>query len=339
MSSSPARPEAAHPAISVVVPVYRCTPCLAPLHERLVATLEPLGQPFEIVLVDDHGGEGGWEMIAELASSDPRVRGVRLSRNFGQHLAITAGLSAARGRWVVVMDCDLQDPPELIPQMYAKALEGFDIVYGRRKRKPAPLARRALARVYFKMLNLFTGAGINGEFGSFSLISRKVVDGFLRFRDRDRHYIFILHWLGFDWAAVDYEPSARHAGESSYTFRTLLRHGLGGVFFQTTILLRWIVYLGFLLAASGLGFAAYLVVARLTGNSMPGWTSIVVITLVVSGFIVTSTGITGLYIGKVFEQVKDRPLFVVDRTTDPADSSGDGLAPVSGSRAGDRLHG
>jgi dolichol-phosphate mannosyltransferase len=216
------------------------------------------------------------------------------------------------------MDCDLQDPPEEIPRLYAKATEGFDIVYGRRVRKPTTFVRRMTARLYFRALNVFTGAGIQGEFGSFSLISRKVVDGFLRFRDRDRHYVLILHWLGYDWAAVDYVPSERHAGESSYSFRALVKHALDGVFFQTTVLLRWIVYLGFVLAGLGALFACYLVAARLTGNLLPGWASIAVIMLLGSGFIIISTGVTGLYIGKVFEQVKGRPLFLVDSTTDAA---------------------
>jgi polyisoprenyl-phosphate glycosyltransferase len=301
------------PDISVVVPVYGCTPCLVPLYERVTAALESLVEQFELVFVDDRGGDGAWEAIADLSRRDARVRGVRLSRNFGQHAAITAGLSAARGDWAVVMDCDLQDPPEEIPHLWAKAAEGFDIVYGRRKSKPTSPLRRLTARLYFKGLNFFTGAGIEGEFGSFSLISRDVIDGFLRFRDQDRHYLFILHWLGFDWAAVDYEPSVRHEGESSYSLGTLVKHGLNGMFFQTTVLLRWIVYFGFLLSTVGALLALYFITARLTGSAYPGWTSIAVILLLVSGFIIVSTGITGLYIGKVFEQVKDRPLFVVDR--------------------------
>lgn len=304
------------PEISVVIPVYRCTPCLRPLYDRLVATLEAIGDDFEIVLVDDRGGDGAWPLIEELAECDGRVRGVRLSRNFGQQVAITAGLSASRGAWVVVMDCDLQDPPEVIALLRAKAREGYEIVYGRRKNKPTTFARRLTARLYFKALNVFTGARLQGEFGSFSLISRKVVDAFLRVRDRDRHYILVLHWLGFDWSSVDYEPAERHAGESSYSFVKLLRHAADGVFFQTTVLLRWIVYFGFVLATLGVLFAAYLIAARLTGNALPGWTSIAVITLIGSGSIITTTGITGLYIGKVFEQVKDRPLFVVDTSTD-----------------------
>jgi polyisoprenyl-phosphate glycosyltransferase len=301
------------PQISVVVPVYRCTPCLTPLYERVVNAIEGLVAEFELVFVDDRGGDGAWETIAELSRRDRRVRGIRLSRNFGQHSAITAGLAAARGDWAVVMDCDLQDPPEEIPRLWAKAAEGYDIVYGRRKSKPTSAVRRLTARLYFKGLNVFTGAGIEGEYGSFSLISRDVIDGFLRFRDQDRHYLFILHWLGFDWAAVDYEPSVRHEGESSYSLSSLLRHGLDGMFFQTTVLLRWIVYFGFLLSVLGGLLALYFVVARLAGSAYPGWTSIAVILLLVSGFIIVSTGITGLYIGKVFEQVKERPLFVVDR--------------------------
>jgi dolichol-phosphate mannosyltransferase len=305
---------AGHPQISVVVPVYRCTPCLEPLHRRLCAVLDELVDgDFELILIDDRGGDGAWETIAELARRDDRVRGVRLSRNFGQHAATTAGLAAARGDQAVVMDCDLQDPPEEIPRLYAKAAEGFDVVFGRRKAKPTSWLRRLSASLYFKGLNVFTGAGIQGEFGSFSLISRKVIDGFLCFRDEDRHYVLILHWLGFDWAAVDYEPSARFAGRSSYWLGTLIRHALDGVFFQTTVLLRWIVYFGFALATLGALLSVYFIVARVAGSAYPGWTSIAVIMLLASGFIITSTGITGLYVGKVFEQVKGRPLYVIDR--------------------------
>jgi glycosyltransferase involved in cell wall biosynthesis len=305
---------AARPDVSVVVPVYRCSPCLRPLRDRVTAALEPLVDSFEIILVDDRGGDGAWEVISELAARDARVRGVRLSRNFGQHAAITAGLAAARGDWALVMDCDLQDPPEEIPRLWAKASEGYDIVYGRRSSKPTSLPRRLAARAYFKGINVFSGADVKGEFGTFSLISRVVIDGFLRFRDRDRHYILILHWLGHDWAAVDYQPSLRHEGESSYSFARLVRHALDGVFFQTTVLLRWIVYLGFCIALVGAILATYFAGARVLGTAYPGWTSIAVILLLGIGFIITSTGITGLYIGKVFEQVKDRPLYVVDRT-------------------------
>jgi glycosyltransferase involved in cell wall biosynthesis len=317
------RNEGARPVISVVVPVYGCRSCLEHLHERLTATLSDLVSSHEIILVDDRASDGSWPEIERLVEFDPNVRGVRLSRNFGQHAAITAGLSRARGEWTVVMDCDLQDPPEDIPRLFAKALEGHDIVFGRRSHKPTTAVRRALAALYFRCLRTFTQTHIDGQYGTFSVISRKVVAAFLELHDQDRHYLMILSWLGFDAVAVDYEPARRYRGKSSYRLPRLIEHAFDGAFFQTTVLLRWIVYFGFLLALVGAMLAAYLLAARIAGHAYPGWTSIVVLTLVLCGFIILSTGITGLYIGKVFEQARDRPIFVVDQI---AEHSGAGDA-------------
>lgn len=304
------------PVISVVVPVYGCRACLEHLHERLTLVLSDLVASHEIVLVDDRCEDGAWEEIERLVALDPSVRGLRLSRNFGQHAAITAGLSEARGTWVVVMDCDLQDPPEEIPRLYAKALEGHDIVFGRRTHKPTSPVRRLLASLYFRCLSLFTRTRIEGQYGTFSMISRKVTEAFLAVQDHDRHYLMLLDWLGFDRAAVDYTPATRYQGESSYSLGRLIEHALDGVFFQTTVLLRWIVYLGFCLASLGGCLTIYLLVARVVGHAYPGWTSIIVLTLILCGFIILSTGITGLYIGKVFEQSRGRPIFVIDRVVE-----------------------
>jgi glycosyltransferase involved in cell wall biosynthesis len=314
------------PVLSVVVPVYGCRACLEHLHERLTATLTDLVPSYEIILVDDRGKDESWPEIERLVGVDPSVRGVRLSRNFGQHAAITAGLSQVRGEWVVVMDCDLQDPPEEIPGLYEKALEGHEIVFGRRTHKPTGPTRRLLASLYFRCLRMFTGSHIEGQYGTFSVISRKVANAFLDLKDQDRHYLMILSWLGFDAVAIDYEPASRYRGRSSYSLPQLIEHALDGVFFQTTILLRWIVYLGFFLAWLGGALATYLLAARIFGHAYPGWTSIVVLTLALCGFIILSTGITGLYIGKVFEQARGRPIFVVDRI---AERSVDGRPPAS----------
>ncbi len=302
----------ARPMLSVVVPVYGCEPCLEHLHERVTATLYGLGISYELIFVDDRAEDGSWSTIERLVDGDAHVHGLRLSRNFGQHAAITAGLSHARGDRVAVMDCDLQDPPEDIPRLYAKALEGHDVVFGRRTHKPTGVVRRALASLYFRSLSIFTGAHVEGQYGTFSVISRKVVDALLELKDQDRHYLMMLAWLGFDTAAVDYEPATRYRGRSSYSLPRLIEHALDGVFFQTTVLLRWIVYLGFFLASLGGLLATYFLIARVVGQAYPGWTSIVVVTLVLSGFIILSTGITGLYIGKVFEQARGRPIFVID---------------------------
>jgi polyisoprenyl-phosphate glycosyltransferase len=305
-----------HPVISVVVPVYGCRDCLEHLHDRLTAALAGFWPAYEVILVDDRAADEAWPEIERLVELDSSVRGIRLSRNFGQHAAITAGLSQVRGDWAFVMDCDLQDPPEKISELYAKALDGYEIVFGRRTHKPTGPIRRLLASLYFRCLRLFTGSHIEGQYGTFSLISRKVVDAFLELKDQDRHYLMILSWLGFDAAAVDYEPAVRYRGKSSYSLAQLIEHAVDGVFFQTTILLRWIVYLGFFIASLGGGLTVYLLAARVFGHVYPGWTSIVVLTMIMCGFIILSTGITGLYIGKVFEQARERPLFVVDRVAE-----------------------
>ncbi|MHB8658453.1 MAG: glycosyltransferase family 2 protein [Solirubrobacteraceae bacterium] len=306
-------PVAVEVTLSVVVPVYGCRSCLIQLHERVGLALKDLVDSYEIVLVDDCAGDGAWDEIERLVAADPRVRGIRLSRNFGQHAAITAGLAYCRGAWAVVMDCDLQDPPEDIPRLYAEALSGYDVVFGERSAKPTGQARRTLGKLYFWGLRNFAGTGGNGQYGTFSVISRKVIDAFLRLGDHDRHYLMVLTWLGFRTTAVRYTPMPRYEGHSSYSFKRLIKHALDGVFFQTTVLLRWVVYLGFFLAAFGITAALYLVGARVVGQAYPGWTSIVVLTLVLCGFIILSTGITGLYVGKVFDQSRGRPIFVVDQ--------------------------
>jgi len=308
--------ERPHPSVelSVVVPVYGCAGCLAELHRRLGASLEEITDNYELVFVDDRGPDDAWSVLEALGQQDPRVRALRLARNFGQHAAITAGLAATRGRWVVVMDCDLQDPPEAIHRLYAAAQDGYDVVFGRRQTRAAPGWRRSSARAYFRLLNTFTGSSLEGSYGTFSILNSQVVDAFLRVRDRDRHYLLILQWLGFEHTAVDYDHAARHLGDSSYSPVTLLRHALNGLLFQTTVLLRFIVYAGFLLSALGAALATYFVVAKLTGSAYPGWTSLAVFTLTIGGFTIISTGVTGLYVGKVFEQVKQRPLYVIDRT-------------------------
>jgi glycosyltransferase involved in cell wall biosynthesis len=316
------------PEISVVVPTFACATCLHALHERLTATLTGMAVEYELIFVEDRGVDGSWDVLGQLAAADPRVRAFRLSRNFGQHMAITAGVAQARGSWIVVMDCDLQDPPEEIPRLYAKASEGHDIVFARRIARPASRAREQAGRVYFRLLNLVAGTDIDRSYGTFSIIGRRVADAYLEFRDRDRHYLFILYWLGFNQATIDFPAAARHAGESSYGMRALLRHAVDGLMFQTTVVLRWIVYAGFALAGGGGLLACYFVAAHLTGSSPPGWTSLATLLLLLTGFVIASSGVVGLYVGKTFEQVKQRPLYVIAETTatgDRADAPAESL--------------
>ncbi len=298
--------------------MYKCDECLRHLHEGLVGALNTSGISFELVLVDDRSPDDSWSTMVDLAHADARVKLVRLSRNFGQHAAITAGLEHATGNWIAVMDCDLQDPPEQLPDLYRKAQEGFDVVLARRVGGGHSFFRRLASAGYFRVLNALLGTSFDAGFGNFSVVSRKVRDEFLRVRDKDRHYLMILRWLGFETTSVDFPYATRYAGESSYTFGMLLRFAFDGLFFQTTTLLRWIVYLGFAVSGFGVLLAIFFVINYFVGHSYPGWTSLGVLLLLLGGFIIVSTGITGLYVGKIFVQAKDRPLYVVDLVVDGA---------------------
>jgi polyisoprenyl-phosphate glycosyltransferase len=302
--------------ISVVIPVFKCVECLRHLHERIRRALAGVPGEHEIVLVDDRSPDGSWSVLQELADQDESVQLLRLSRNFGQHAAITAGLEFARGRWVVVMDCDLQDPPEEIPRLYRRALEGADIVYARRTGRKGPWFRRKASRVYFRILNASLGTDFDPDYGNFTIISRKVRDSFLRFRDKDRHYLMILRWLGYEHASVDVAHAERYAGESSYTLGTLIRFAMDGLFFQSTTLLRWSTYVGFAASLGGVALAAFFFVSYFFHSTYPGWTSLAVLVLLIGGLTITTVGVAGLYIGKIFTQVKDRPLYVIDDVVD-----------------------
>jgi glycosyltransferase involved in cell wall biosynthesis len=303
------------PELSVVIPVYGCVDCLPTLVARLRASIEPLTSDFELVLVDDRSRDGAWDTLRGLARDEPRLRAFRLSRNFGQHAAITAGLARAGGRWIVVMDCDLQEPPELIPRLYAKAQEGYDIVRTARRGRRHSAPRRWGGRLYRE---LFLESGGDAEYSTLSMISRKVADAFLTLGDRDREYLLMLDWLGFSAATVEFEHSDRHSGASTYTPRRLLRVAFDGMFFRTTVLLRLIVAAGFLVALAGTALGGFYVYDKLVSDtSPPGYTSLAVLILLLSAAILISLGVVGLYVGRIFEQVKNRPMFVVAEETEP----------------------
>ena len=310
MSAVPAQKDPI--GISVVVPVYGCASCIQALCQRLRESVSTISPRFEIILVNDRSPDDSWNAILEVQKEIPQVTGVQLSRNYGQHIAITAGLHAARGDIVVVMDCDLQDPPELIPEMFARLNEGYDCIMARRVERSHSRMRVFAGNLYFRLMSRLTRTKINPGYGTFSMLTRKVVDGFTAFSERDRHYLFILRWLGFKIGSIDYEHREREFGESSYSLGRLMQHAIDGLFFQTTVFLRWIMMLGIFFAMAGIALAVYLIVQYFDHGAAEGWTSIVTLLLVCTGVILTSLGIVGLYIGKIFDQVKRRPLYVVD---------------------------
>ncbi len=302
------------PQLSVVIPVYGCADCLVALHDRLTRTISQLTVRYELVFIDDRSQDDGWEVLKRLARTDGHVRALRLSRNFGQDAAITAGLTEARGEWAVVMDCDLQEAPEDIPRLWAAAREGYAVVRTVRRSWRHSRFRRWTSRTYRR---LTFESNVREDRSNLSLLSRSVIDAFLSLRDRDREYTIALDWLGFDFATVEIEHHDRHAGKSGYTLQRLIRVALDGMFFRSTVLLRLVVLLGFLIAASGLALAVFEVAAYLVDpEPVAGYTSLAVLLLVLCGFIIVSVGVVGLYVGRIFEQVKERPLFVIESTAD-----------------------
>jgi dolichol-phosphate mannosyltransferase len=297
--------------LSVVVPVYGCADCLVALHDRLTRSLVQITKRYELVFIDDYSTDDGWSVLRRLAREDDHVRAFRLSRNFGQDAAITAGLAQARGAWTVVMDCDLQEAPEDIPRLWAAAGEGYDVVRTTRRGWRHSAFRRAASRIY-RRLTLETD--VRPDYSNLSLLSRRVVDAFLRLNDRDREYMIALDWLGFDSTTIEIEHHERHSGKSAYTAERLVRAALDGMFFRSTVLLRLVVLVGFLVALAGVVVAIFEVIEYFAQpeKTVPGYTSLAVLVLVMAGFIIISVGVVGLYVGRIFEQVKNRPLFLID---------------------------
>ena len=243
-------PRPDHPLISIVSPVYGAPELVAELVRRIVAAVTPITADFEIVLVNDACPKGSWDEIRKAAATEPRVTGLNLSRNVGQHRAITAGLDHTRGEWVVVMDCDLQDRPEEIPRLYAKAREGYHSVFGRRHERKDTLAKRAPGRAFAAFFGWLSGARIDRTVANFSVSHRIVIEGFRQYREIDRAFPMIVHMMGFRRAYIDVEHAARPSGQSAYTFRKLLSFALSVVVAGSNKPLRLSIKAGGLLPPS-----------------------------------------------------------------------------------------
>lgn len=302
------------PLISVVSPVYRAEETVTELVRRIRDSVAPLTESFEIVLVDDGSPDRAWERIEECCVAEPRVVGVRLSRNFGQHPAITAGLAHARGDWVVVMDCDLQDNPSYIPELYRRALDGYDIVFTVKAERAHGALKNWCARQFARVSTwLSSEYTADPRIGAYSMISRRVVDAFLRIHDVHRHYLVLLRWLGFSSTAIPVRHEPRFAGRSSYSLLSLVRHAVDGIVSHSDRLLYLSVAVGFSFLCLSLLGIVYLVVAYFESGFQAGWTSTIVVILLCTSTILLSIGTAGIYVGKIFEQVKERPLYLVEQ--------------------------
>ncbi len=302
--------------ISVVVPVYGCATCLPSLCQRLKATLQQLTDNYEIILVNDASPDNAWTVIKELAHQDPLIKGVNLSRNFGQHYAITAGLSYADADWVVVMDCDLQDQPEEISKLYRKAQQGYDQVVGVRKNRQDNFMKKFTSWLFYVVFNYLTDKALDNRIANFGIYSHKVIQSILRYPEKDRSFGLLAVLVGFPRAEIEIEHAQRPNGESAYTFGKRLSLALDHILSHSNKPLLLAVKMGFLCSFISSLYALWLIIRYfLWAYITEGWTSVMVSLFFVSGMIISVTGMVGIYIGKIYNEVKQRPLYIVQETT------------------------
>jgi len=302
--------------ISVVTPVYRAEGCLEELYRRLLAALSGITQDFEIIMVEDCGGDRSWEIIQGLARRDARGKGIQFSRNFGQHYGITAGLDYCDGDWVVVMDCDLQDRPEEIPRLYARAREGYDVVLARRGRRSDGAAKRLASWLFYRLFSWLADIDYDSQTGNFRIVSRKVVASFCQMREQLRFFGGQVKWMGFPTAAIEVRHDERYAGPSTYTAAKLWRLAAETIVAYSDKPLRLSVRFGFVLALLAFCYGIYIIVrALLYGSPITGWSSLIASIYFIGGIIIAILGVIGIYLGKAFDEAKKRPLYIVMHTT------------------------
>jgi glycosyltransferase involved in cell wall biosynthesis len=298
--------------ISVVIPVYGCRAAIPELYDRLCKSLENLVDEFEIILVDDCCPQNSWEEIQKVCQKDSRVIGLRLSRNFGQIKAITAGLDQSKGDWVVVMDCDLQDRPEAIADLYKKAQEGYDVVFARRKDRKDTALTKFLSKFFYKIYDYFTDGNFDNAICNFSISKRMVIDSYCRMREQNRAYTLFIKWLGFKQATIDADADARFEGKSSYNFRRKIKMAFEFITSQSNKPLLFSVKAGFVIAMISFIYIFSLVIRKLAiGNVDIGWTSVIASIYLIGGILLCAIGVVGIYVGNIFNEAKKRPLYVV----------------------------
>lgn len=297
--------------ISVVIPMYGCKAAVRELHQRLVKTLEQITEDFEIIMVNDACPQNSWEVIEEICKEDRRVKGIEMARNFGQIKAITAGLDYSTGDWVVVMDCDLQDRPEEILNLYNKAQEGYDVVFARRvNRKDSPL-KVFVSKIFYKIYSFASDGNYDPAICNFSISRRVVIDNYCKMRELHRAFVIYVKWLGFRQTAIDVEHNERYEGKSSYNMKKRMKMAGEILTSQSDKLLRFTVSFGFLMTLASFIAIIVLIIRYFCGNVATGWTSIIATNCLIGGIIIMVVGLVGIYVGNIFMQTKQRPLYVV----------------------------
>lgn len=305
------------PELSVVVPAFNEEANVETMHRRLVAALDDVVESLEILFIDDGSSDATWSRVRDLAASDGRVRGIRFARNFGHQAALTAGVDAANGRAVVIIDGDLQDPPEVIPEMVARWREGFEVVYGQREeREGETWFKLATAALFYRILRGITNVDIPVDTGDFRLMGPRAVSAFRALPERNRFIRGLVSWIGFPQTAVRYRRQARSQGATKFPVRKMLRFALDGITSFSYFPLRLATWTGFAVSIFAFLYILVVLVLKAVGISWLGYTSLMASILFLGGVQLLMIGIMGEYLGRIFDEVKRRPLYLVGERTD-----------------------
>ena len=304
------------PLISIVSPVYQADAVVQDLVQRIRVSVKSITDSYEIILVDDRSHDDSWTCILQQCAADPHVHGIRLSRNFGQHRAITAGLDQCRGEWVVVMDCDLQDRPEEIPALFAQAQLGYDLVLARRLARQDVWHKKLLSQVFYRVLSYLTETPQDPAIANFGIYHRRVIAALLSMRENIRYFPTMVRWVGFRTGYLEVRHAERAIGHSSYGWEQRMRLALDILLANSDKPLRLVVKWGLVLSGGAFLFVPITLVRYWVGQIyQPGYTSLIISIWFFSGLLLSVLGMVGLYIGKTFEQVKQRPLYIIDVDT------------------------
>lgn len=302
------------PILSIVSPVYRAEKLLSDLVQRIKSAVSQISTDFEIILVEDASPDNSWAEIERLSLIHPEIHGIKLSRNFGQHYAITAGLDQAKGEWVVVMDCDLQDRPEEIPGLFKKAQEGFEVVLARRANRQDGFFKRFSSKLFYRTLAWLTGSQQDETIANFGIYHQNVIKEITRMRESIRYFPTMVRWVGFRQTAIDVVHAANEDRGSSYNFKRLFNLALDIMLAYSDKPIRLTVKLGLLVALTGFLFAIFTLIRYLQGDIIvAGYASLIISLWMLTGFLLVTLGMVGLYVGKTFEGVKNRPIYIVEK--------------------------
>lgn len=298
--------------ISVVIPMYGCPEAIPELYRRLTGTLTKLvDNNYEIIMVNDNCPKNSWSGIQELCQNDSHIVGIELSRNFGQIKAILAGLDYSTGDWTVVMDCDLQDSPEEIANLYHKAITGYDVVFARRRCRQDSKFKVWLSNLFYKAYSWATDVQYDPALCNFSICSRKVVDAYCSMRESHRAYVMYIQWMGFHQTAIDVEHHERYAGNSGYNLKKRLNMAMEILTSQSDKLLKKVFGIGISVSIIAFLVIIFIAIHHFLTQAPAGWASLMASIFLMGGLIMASIGIVGIYVGNIFMEVKHRPLYII----------------------------